>query len=807
MSSCERFYSHPGVELKAHLSGVGRLCREYVASARPPNPKLEEVAEIIGKCHDIAKYTHFFQMHLLGNRVRGSLSTHSKLSAIITSWLIKKRLGDPFLAAAGFICVDSHHGNLKSFKTLECASPEWLGEGIIIDQVKSIRGNIGKISSELDEIGLYEVSGFIGNFEDLLPELSKTLRLAATSRLRFEEGEKWRSYYNTLLMFSALIDADKKDAGGVREVGRRVLPSDLVSKYVKRKFPSANLSGINRIRRLTFTEVDKCLDLALTDGARVITITLPTGVGKTLLGAHVAVKIGERFGQRRIIYCLPYINIIEQTHSVMEDVLSNYYGKKPDIFTLLKHHHLFFPSERSLSKSERVSLDKLLLLTDSWESSFVVTTFEQLLRSVIGCRNSLLKKFHNLAGSILILDEVQAIPLEYWRLVRDALLYMAENFDMKIIMMTATMPAIFGESGVELVPDLKKYFKHLNRTELVPQLEKPIDAEQFVDFFLSKWTKGSSALLVLNTIKTSKRVYESLAKRLGGEAVRVGQTPGDELADPTKVVLVYISTSVIPMERKRRIDLLKGLLKERRDVILVSTQVVEAGVDLDFDVAFRDLGPLDSIVQVAGRCNRNWRLKNAQVYVLRVVDESGREDSKKIYGRILPERTMEHMARKKSIKEYELAELMKMYYKDISYRMNAEKNPECIKLLESIGSLDFEGLAHFSLIQEEPKLPVYIEYDNDAGRLLKKFKEALSTLEGEESLERVFELKVELKKLRAEMENYIVEVYENEARLKGLKPITTQVNILLVPREEVTAYYDLETGFKTAKDEGSFLIF
>ncbi|MEM3040363.1 MAG: CRISPR-associated helicase Cas3', partial [Candidatus Methanomethylicaceae archaeon] len=616
------------------------------------------------------------------------------------------------------------------------------------------------------------------------------------------------NYYNTLLIFSALVDADKKDAGRVKTASpREALPSDIVSKYIKKRFASADSSEINIVRRSIFSEVDKSLMefLRNKNESKIITITAPTGTGKTLLGLHVALKLNENLRRDRVIYCLPYINIIEQTHSVVEDVLSDYYGEKPDIFTLLKHHHLFFPSKGPLS--ERIPLDKLLLLTDSWESSFVITTFEQLLRSAIGCRNSLLKKFHNLAGSILVLDEVQAIPLEYWRLVRDALLYMAENFNMRIIMMTATMPAIFGERSIELVPDLKKYFKHLDRTELVPQLEKPVDAKQFADFFLSKWTKGSSALLVLNTIKTSKRVYESLAERLGEEVVRVGQTSDDKLADPTKVVLAYLSTSIIPMERKRRIDMLKGLLKERRSVILVSTQVVEAGVDLDFDVVFRDLGPLDSIVQVAGRCNRNWRLRNGRVYVLRVIDESGREDSKKIYGRILPERTMEHMAHKGSIKEHELAELMEIYYKDISYRMNAEKHPECMKLLESIKSLDFQELAHFSLIQEEPKLPVYIEYDNDAGRLLKEFNEALSALEGEESLERVFELKAELKKLRAEMENYIVEVYENDARLKALKPVTAQANVLLVPREEVVAYYDLETGFKTAKDEKSFLMF
>lgn len=798
-SSCELFYSHPGIELKRHLSEVGRLCREYVSLVA--NSKLSEAAEIIGKCHDVGKYTHFFQKYLSGERVRGDLSTHSKLSAIFASWLINKRLNDPFLAVAGFICVDSHHGSLKSFSLLERADPAWLGEHIIMEQVKSVRRNIDKVSNEMDEIDLQEFPDFISNFEAFLPEISWTLRLAAISRLKLEERERWRSYYNTLLTYSALIDADKKDAGGVKAIGRGTLPSDLVSKYIGERFAPANSSKINMLRKSIFSEVDECLTAALTDAPRIITITLPTGTGKTLLGIHAALKISEALGYTRIVYCLPYINIIEQTHARVEDALSVYYGRKPDIFTLLKHHHLFFPSQ----ESKDVPLDKILLLVDSWESRFVVTTFEQLLRSIIGCRNSLLKKFHNLAGSILILDEVQAIPLEYWRLVRDALLYLAENFNMRIILMTATMPAIFSGKSVELVPNPERYFKHMDRTELIPQLEKALTAEEFTDFFLSKWTKGASALLVVNTIGTSKRVYRRLVERLREEAVRVGSN--DESLDPTKVVLAYLSTSIIPAERKRRIELLKRLLEERRSVILVSTQVVEAGVDLDFDLAFRDLGPLDSIVQVAGRCNRNWRLPVGRVYILRIVDENGREDSKKIYGSVLPERTMELIAHKKSIREHELAELMRQYYEDVSYRMNVEKHPGCMKLLERIKALDFQELAHFSLIEEEPKVPVYMEYDGEAERLLKEFREALDALEKEESLEKVLELKAALRKLRTEMENYIVEVYENETCLKSLKPITTQSNVLYVPREETSAYYDPETGFKTTIHEEKFLMF
>ncbi|MEM3705793.1 MAG: CRISPR-associated helicase Cas3', partial [Candidatus Bathyarchaeia archaeon] len=734
-----------------------------------------------------------------------------RLSAIFTSWLLKRRLGDPLLAALGFLCVDSHHGDLKSFSLLEGVTPERLGEPVIMEQVKSIKTNIRKVSDELSELGINETHDFICNFEAYLPEVSRTLRLAATSRFRLGEKEKWQSYYNALMLFSALVDADKKDAGRVKtKWSQEMLPLDLVSKYIKERFTSAETSKINMLRTTIFLEADnhleKVINILRNDALNVVTVTAPTGTGKTLLGLHAALKLGESFGSTRIVYCLPYINIIEQTHAVMEDVFSVYYGMKPDLSMLLKHHHLFFPSQ----ESEDISLDKLLLLTDSWESKVIVTTFEQLLRSIIGCKNSLLKKLHNLAGAILILDEVQAIPLEYWKLVRDALLYLAENLDVKIILMTATMPAIFKGRAIELLPNPRKHFKSVNRTTLISQLEKPVKAEEFADFFLSKWVRGASALLVTNTIRTSKKVYKRLIERLEDEAVRVGCDSNDEIENSSKVVLAYMSTSVIPAERKRRIELLRRLLKERRSVVLVSTQVVEAGVDLDFDVVFRDLGPLDSIVQVAGRCNRNWRLPEGKVYILRVLDENGRDDSKKIYGSILPERTLEFV--KDGVREQELLELMERYYEDISCRMDVENDPNCGELLNKIKALDFQGLVGFTLIKEEPKVAVYIEYDSHAKRLLQEFKTMfkaiIKVMEKEEPLEKVLELKAALRKIRAEMENYIVEVYRNDPCLRNLKPLIGQINVLYVPSQDLPVYYDAETGFRTAKDEESnFLLF
>lgn len=799
-SSCKEFYSHlnPEIPLKDHLEKVSILCKEYAAKANA-DLKVLMTAELIGKTHDFGKYTRFFQKRLRGESVPGDLSRHSRLSAIFASWLIGRRVNDPILPAIAFLCVDSHHSNLKNFSKLK---DEMHKRPLILKQVNSIRENMDIVSKELEEVGAPEASEFINNFKRCASEVEENLKRGFyVLRWKLDESDRWKKYFDTLLIFSCLIDADKKVAGSV-DLARQIrnIPSSIVPFYIKRRFGEEAKSMMDEIRRSIFSEVRYRLIEILSGEKppRVMTLTAPTGSGKTLTSFFSALRLRESTKPRRIIYCLPYINIIEQTYSVFEDVLFASYGKKPDISLLLKHHHLFFPSH----VDDEVSLDEMLLLVDSWESEMIVTTFEQLLRTLIGCRNSQLKKLHNLAGSIIILDEIQAIPLEYWRLVRDILTRFVEHSAATIFMMTATMPTILKKedhTGIELLPNHNSYFKKLNRTVLIPRLKETVTPEQLVDFFFSKW-KGEPALIVLNTIKTSKRVYRGIAERLGDEAVRFGMKD-ENLHNPEKTVIAYLSTSVIPKERERRIKVLDELLRNGRTVILVSTQVVEAGVDLDFGLVIRDIGPIDSVVQVAGRCNRHGKRGLGKIYVLRVIDERNREDSKKIYGSILPSRSYEFLADKDEINESELQKIVDAYFEDIMYRTNAEKSEKSLSILEDILNLNFEGLSHFSLIEDDkPKLPVYVMIDDDAERLLKNFIELiekLKTLDGT-NLKVVFEHKAYLRRTRVEMEKYTVEVYKNEETLRSLKRLLPGLEVRVVTRGVLEAYYDGETGYKSS---------
>jgi CRISPR-associated endonuclease/helicase Cas3 len=790
--SCNLFYSHKNILLKDHLRDVSGLCARYVKNC-VGDRKLIETASLIGKTHDFAKYTDFFQRHLCGEKVKGELSTHSRLSAISSAWIVNKRLSDPFLSSAAFLCVDCHHGSLKNFGELYKVA-KFLNELLITHQINSIRKNLQSIKDELKELDLEDLLEFLNERDKCIKEIKDIL--GGIDCLLWDEESKWRNYFAILLLYSSLIDADRKDAGRVYEAisigrGYKDLLASIVNSYRKERFREFN-HPIDRLREEIFVLSEKNLEDILTRQhmPKIITITAPTGSGKTILGLYVALKIREATsvnGEKpRIIYSLPFINIIEQTYSVFNDILSSHFSNIA-VDLLLKHHHLAFPEGKF--QGENITLDKMLLLTDAWDSEIIVTTFEQLVRSIIGSRGSSLRKFHNLANSIIILDEVQAIPLEIWNLIQETLTKLTRFFNAKIIMMTATRPVIF-RGDYEIIPDHEEIFKRLDRFTITSHVDIEMTPEEVVKFFFSKWNEKSSALIVLNTIKTSKIVYNGISSKLGKKAVRLGSINelGD-IEDSSRAILAYLSTSIVPKERKRRVNLIRDLLREGRKVILVSTQVIEAGVDLDFDVAFRDIGPLDSIIQVSGRCNRNWRHKaGSQIHVIRVLDGEGRPEAEKIYGKILPNITIDVFRKKIIIKEQDILDVISNYYNKVLDLCNVRSEH-----LNHMKNLAYNNLSGFSLIKEEPKVSIFIEADDEAVRVLERFRETLNNFASIE-IDDLFEYKAELRRLRVNLEDYIVNAWPSE-RVSSLNEIVSKTGIYYVPREVLSAYYDGETGF------------
>lgn len=744
MSAC-RYESHPGVPLKEHLRAVGALCREYASGSAPG--RLAQVAEVAGACHDVGKYSVFFQRRLRGLDPPSPLSAHSELSALTAAWVVYERLGECDASCMAYIAVRFHHSRLSSDVAVR-------NRKALRRQARSIRGDAGEVYPELAYAGVPEAARFIDSFDSELGRVEEVVKLGLL------EARRKREFASLLFLYSCLVDADRKHAGGpgARQAAGRLSSLD-IQAY------SSSLGGpgeLNELRRLLFRETAESIRRLGAGGGPVFTLTAPAGLGKTLAGANAALALSEMLGGRRVIYALPYIAIIDQVYDDLERIYAGRYGTR-DPYGILRHHHLAFAG----GEGEGASVDDALLLADSWDSHLVVTSFERLFASVINCRRQDLRRLHNIAGSVILLDEVQAIPVEYWELVREAMSWLT-GFGSRVIFMTATSPAMF--SGTELVPrHAAERFRRINRVELTADLSGSSKPEAFAEYVADTLPRGGSALAVLNTVKSSRKVYETLKGRFG-DGLRV----------------IYLSAMLAPVDRLPRINAVRKLLLERRPVLLVSTQVVEAGVDLDFNAAYRDLGPIDSIIQVAGRCNRNMGPQRGTVHVKRVG-----EDAELVYGLIHASTSAKLLGENPRICEPEFHDLCQRYFAAIADAKGARGSPKSRSVLGAAWNMDFRRLDGFTLIENQHRTPVFLELDENATRLLHRLRELANTA-GDP-----FERRRSAKRLFAEMSSYIVDApTKTAAKLEKFMDAIPYVRM-----NEIEAYYDREIGFKTEDDE------
>ncbi len=805
-----RFLSHPGLCLKDHLSEVGEQCRTKSINIGIKDEKLLGVIEIVGKFHDFGKYSKFFQEYLSrGASSRKELARHSALSALFSSWLVSKIFKHPFFSAVAFYTVYRHHGDLVD-RVNDVFVPN-----VLEDVLSKCQRQLSSIIS--DEDILHEVDSMIHrltckigdlSLNDFVEECEKGIPLLKEAATKFiieyESENVFKDFYSLCLVFSLLIDFDKKSAGKVQldEMGEysKLVTADLVDEYTKQLSAKSQVRNpVNELRWKIRREALESFQGILSDGLlwsqKIMTITAPTGCGKTLLSLSIATRIRDltQGAKPRIIYVLPYVNIVEQTYDVFKDV----FGSR-EINLLLKHHHKAHGTIFE-NQSESLHVEDMLLLTESWDSEIVVTTSVQFLETLLGSRNRMLKKFNELFNSVIILDEVQTLPIEYWRLVKEALEELVKNSNSHLIYMSATRPIIF--EGQELVKNCEKYFRSLSRVRF-KYVARDLPIDDAVEFVFDKWNLKGSLLIVLNTIKSSIDFYEKFKRLLSQKGVDFTILSGDgDQIDRDKVVLSYLSTNIMPLHRAMRIKRIKNLLGEGVKVVLVSTQVVEAGVDLDFDMGVRDIGPFDSIVQVAGRCNRNASKERGIFYVIRLVDEQGRLYAEKVYGRMSIQISKNILGKFNEFDEAGIFDLINDYYAE-SIRVFGEESDEYREVIEGIKYLDFERLKSFRVIKEEPKYSVFIEYDEKA-RAVKN--ELLSLIDEKRQADRdkSYELSAMIRAKRSYLENYVIETWTD---VSGLTILNELSDVRYVDQEEVKKWYDEETGFKKVEEIGAIFV-
>jgi CRISPR-associated endonuclease/helicase Cas3 len=827
------YYAHYDKEkrikqlLCEHLAAVARAAQEKIPTVVKfkslNNQELKTICYWLGYFHDLGKYTDYFQRYLL-YEIESALKNHAHISACFIYNFLQQKLFPTGADLTGkiilflsYLTVRLHHLNLRTNGLFSIENERRIWHEV--EEIeKHLKNKVEEIIIDLGlekEIPLEEFAGYLQieslrkkstDFK-LIPQLFQTGRI---------QEPEW--YFFLVYLFSLLIDLDKLDAAELKPKKTITVSPEKVNLYLRNKQKGVNT--LNTATEYTFLDLREkarrsimAVVDALTDdeirNTRFFLLTAPTGIGKTLSSLQCALRLQERIKQiedytPRIITAIPFINIIEQHRKDYEQV----FGQDVD---LIVHHRLSDFSARD-NEQEEIPIDKALLEVESWEGDVILTTFVQLFQSIFTGNNRLLKKVNKLAGSIVIIDEAQAVPDDYMPLVGAVLQKMAEYYGTRFILMTATQPKLleFGTllnpegkklKPVTLLPDYEQYFQKLKRTKLIPLLEKKRNTEQFLELFFEKWDQKSSVLIVVNTIKRSIDIFNEINKALKEQKI--------------KARVYYLSTNIIPKKRRKVINIVEKRLKKRKNsssqkpVILVSTQTIEAGVDLDFDMAFRDLAPLDSIIQTAGRVNREGKKGSyLPVYIIQL-----EADSHYIYPFMQREDTIKLLTQQEEILEPEYGKLTEEYYANILKRGVKDK-----KLWEEgILKLDFDVIQEFRLIKELGDVyDVFVEDGSkmatalaDVYQNLLNFKDNVDPDKMEiiaPHLKKmvlkplgIYERKALLKLVSAKMSDYIIQV-----RVKKLitnRPPSFEARggvsspIFWIPPAQRKSFYNEKTGF------------
>lgn len=803
------FYSHvdrdgkPQKELKQHLIEVAKDAKYNIEEIPLKDKKLlSEIAYLLGISHDFGKYTSFFQEHLLKKKDWGRKSHHSFISAVFSAWQVQRYLENNnlqegiylYFPLVAYFVVLHHHGDLgaveedvptgkylKNPPAVPNAEPNMREKlKTMYEQVENLKEkerlrSIEKDYSEMRVSG--KVESFLNSWREVLRHLSK---LRQNFEYEVSKDEKMIFPFLTLLLYSALIDADKRDAGEVSKIERKILPPDLVDRYRKNQFNLKSSEPINLMRNEIYEKVMRKIEKVSLEN-HLFTLTAPTGAGKTLTAFSSALKLRARIEKEkgyipRIVYSLPFITIIEQNYEVIRDVLSfgiEDFEENGSVY-LIKHHHLTDLKYKE-GKEER-PIDEALLLIESWQSEIIVTTFIQFLHTVIGFKNTFLKKYHNIAGSIILLDEVQNIPIEYWELVGKVIELLSDYFGCYFILLTATKPLILRKGEVvELVESSEDYFRKLNRVVIKPNLEKR-SIDEFIEWFKDNYDSEKSYLIVANTIRSSKEIYTKIKDC--------------NLAN----YLFYLSTSIIPKQRAGRIKAIKNLLKGDNRLIVVSTQVIEAGVDLDFDTVIRDIGPIDSIIQVAGRCNREFSTTQREVYIFSLNDFAS-----SVYGKIHPD-ISKQLLDGQEIQERNFYRLTNKYFEEVKPKINDDISKY---IWEAMLELRFymknppqkDGydvlVSEFQLIKEKGEyVDIFVEIDAEAKLVWERY--CNEVYKESNFLYR----KYIYFSIRKQFREYIISIKKDKRVVLPPKVY----GFHYIPQNQVEDFYSMDTGFKTDVD-------
>ena len=617
--------SHPDLFLREHIAQV-QLAMDGIwqwHSEKLVSEKVKVLSRKLAQLHDLGKGSDAFQEFIedpASFRGDPMEKAHTPLSLLLTLLLAKVEgwtfLDTLILAASAY----GHHSGLPNLPSRrfgeDGSSSRTLDDftgGHIARALRKQLPTLDLLSLEqetginlkrfcLSKKSLREADRFLQ--EKIMPEFYA---------LTLEKGVDFR--LKAQLIFSFLLEADKAFLAvpdPKAHLDRN--PRHWQAAWVDQKIGECEEGPINLLRKKARSEVIKNTMYKRQGG--IYYMTAPTGIGKTLLAATWALRKRESIERNsdispKIIVVLPYLSIIDQTAKEYRSLLE-ISGQEVDGSWFLTSHSL---SDRKYAPWMEESAEHFFI--DTWRTELVITTYDQFLLSLIEPRARYQMRFHNLCDALIIMDEVQSLPCKLWQLLNAVLHSLAEMGNSQILLMSATLPPFVSET-IPLLENYRKYFKAFSRYELHLRISEKTHIQDFCEnlaTLLNNWLDEKKRVLVtLNTRKSARTVYDHL---------KHDWPDGYE-----DIPMFFISADVTPKDRLRKID----LIKDGEPCIVVSTQCIEAGVDIDMGLVIRDFAPWDSIVQIAGRCNREGRGgKWLPVEIVDLVTEKGRRYSEMIY--------------------------------------------------------------------------------------------------------------------------------------------------------------------------------
>ena len=554
--------------LQSHSVNVGEMASEFAQVFGA-----QEIACQTGQLHDLGKYSEAFNHRLHG----GPSVDHATAGAKIAV----ERWGNVLGKLMAF-CIAGHHAGLANGS----------GEG---DNRRTLKQRLalqfGEDIPALDNLWQQEIK---------LPQ-----NLSAPP-LKADAHHPFFSYaFFTRMLYSCLVDADYLDTeafylnlennaverGGypdlnalqrnfnqfINDFRRRIAQAPEQTEAEKRN------AALNRLR-------SEILDHAVEQAAQpqgLFTLTVPTGGGKTFTSMAFALEHAKRHGMRRVIYVIPFTSIIEQNAAEFRKAFGEL-GEQ----AVLEHHSTFDDGKLQ----NEATKDKLRLASENWDAPIVVTTAVQFFESLFADRSSRCRKLHNIAGSVIILDEAQMLPLNLLLPIMQAIKELAQNYRCSVVMCTATQPAVQAENGFyrgfenvrEIAPKPTALFDKLRRTT-VQHIGTQTDADLF-----AKLGEHPQMLVIVNNRRHARSLYDQ-AKHLEGT--------------------FHLTTLMCAKHRSQKLDEIRGRLKSGEPCRVIATSLIEAGVDVDFPLVMRAEAGLDSVAQAAGRCNREGKRPSENSFV------------------------------------------------------------------------------------------------------------------------------------------------------------------------------------------------